>query len=322
MTRLLCLLPVGLAGCLTLDSFVFNPIPCGAVGPSTCEDADNPWDAVCVACAEPYDWQRDYDWMPGTLAAGESVRPIPSAAITALSVSSDDGLATLDAYFIASHGENPAVARTTIVYDHGNYANIEHYQPRVRFLYEAGFNVLVWDYRGYGKTDPETTATPDQLLADARQVRALADTLAPDPDRIVAYGYSLGGIAAVEQSLAEPGCATLLEAPFTSLSTLARANSGASLGESFLSEGKYDNIAKIADYHGPLLVMLGDADREILPADIEALYAAAPGPKTLWELPGVRHGISDGGVPEAGFAAYVAKIESFFVDRAPGCLAP
>ena len=130
-----------LCGCATLDSFVHGGIPCSTVSEDTCNETKNVWDNVCVPCDEPYDWTKTYPWMDGTLTDGETIRS-PGTA-NQFTIETTDGLGSLDAYFIPAHGENRQYANTTIVYNHGNYAGIEHYQPRVHMLHELGFNVLV-----------------------------------------------------------------------------------------------------------------------------------------------------------------------------------
>jgi len=55
-------------GCLDLDGFVHNPVPCSTVSTETCEDkAYTPFEQVCVPCDEDYSCTRDYDWLDGTL---------------------------------------------------------------------------------------------------------------------------------------------------------------------------------------------------------------------------------------------------------------
>ena len=324
MNRLLLavlVLPL-LPGCLDLDGFVYGAVHCSTVGPDTCEDSrfDNDWDRACVPCEEPYDWTRDYDWIEGTLDEGTpDVRPIETD-VEQLWIVPDDNLAALDTYVIPSHGEVPELANTTILYNHGNYLGIEHYLPRVRFLHEAGYGVIVWDYRGYGKSTPEETPTTDQFLADAHTALARAKELAPDPDKIIVYANSLGGIPAVEMSVAEPPCALMLEAGFTSMSRISRSNSTTSFGESFLSQNKFDNVAKLEGYADPLLVMSGDEDNFFPIEDQRALYDAAEGPKSFWVAVGAKHGISNGGVPEVGLTPYYEAMSRFLRDTAPSCL--
>ncbi|MEZ4316832.1 MAG: alpha/beta hydrolase [Myxococcota bacterium] len=311
---------LGLAGCVTLDGFAFNPVHCSTVGPSTCEEADSEWDAICLACDEPYDWSKDYPWFDGQLEPGMTIRP--AAGVMQVSVPSDDGLATFDAYFVPSHGGVPELANTTIFYNHGNYAGIEHYAPRVRVLHELGYNVFVWDYRGYGKSLPDTAPSTAEFLADARQMRDFVDTVAPDPSRVIVYGYSLGALASVEASVAKPGCALFLEAPFTGASAIGEENTLVAFPETFLSDGSFDNIRKIAGYPGPLFAFVGSDDTRFPPSSVERIVDNAGGPSELWVLDGIRHGVSDIGVVEAGVAEYGARMAGFLEQTAPGCLAP
>lgn len=316
----LLLLP--LAGCMTLDSFVYSPVHCSTVGPATCDDEPDPWSKVCKTCEEAYDWTRDYPWPKSTLGEDESIRPIPADAIVHHILQTTDGQAQLDVYFIPSHGEQADLARTTILYDHGNYAGIEHYQPRVRMFYEAGYNVLVWDYRGYGKSEPNRTATPDQFMADADLLRDEVDNYAPDADRIVTYGYSLGGLAAVEQQLYKPSCALMLEASFTSMDLIAQSNSETSIPGGFLSSGRFDVVSAISKYDGPLLMMRGSQDTEFSAADEQKVYDACPSTdKVFWTVDGAQHGVGRG-VPEAGLDAWKAQMHDFLASHAPECLAP
>jgi pimeloyl-ACP methyl ester carboxylesterase len=304
-------------GCANLDAFVFNGVHCSTVGPDTCEAIDSPWDAICVPCEQDYDWGRDYPWFPETLAAGESVRPIDPALVRRVPIPTTDGLGTLDAYFVAAHADDPAGPTTTIVYNHGNYAGIEHYQPRLRYLHEAGYNVFVWDYRGYGKSEPPEAPTGEQHLADADAALAEALALAPDPDRVVAYGYSLGAVAATRMASTSELCALVLEAPFTSIAEITTDNTTLSLGEQFLSEGAFDNFARMATIATPTLGMTGTADDLFFSEDVRALVNTGPGPRELWTLPGVHHGVSDIGIPEAGFGPYRRRVDDFLAEH--GC---
>jgi alpha-beta hydrolase superfamily lysophospholipase len=250
------------------------------------------------------------------------VRPIDPTSVGRQPVATEDGEGELDLYFIPSHGEVPALAETTVVYNHGNYAGLEHYQPRIRYLHEAGYAVLAWDYRGYGKSLPETSPTGEQFFADARQIRELADEIVPDPDRIIVYANSLGSLPAIEMAQHAPGCALFLEAPFVSLSAAARSNSTLSFGESFFSAGRFDAVENIAGHTAPVFLMQGSLDNKFPIEEAERLLVAAAGPTDQWVLEGVRHGISNLGVPEAGLSAYMERMRAFLDQHAPACLGP
>jgi len=307
-----------LGGCATLDSFVHGGIPCDDVGPDTCSESNNVWDNICVTCDEEYDWSKAYPWMDGTLAEGESIRN-PSD-VTRFTLDTTDGLGALDGYFIPTHGEFPPYAKTTIVYNHGNYAGIEHYQPRVYMLHELGFNVLVWDYRGYGKSRPVTSPSPEQFMADAVQIRDFADTVSPDVTRIIPYAFSLGGIPVMEMASERDNCAIILEAAFTSLGQVMSNNTATGMPATFLSSGDYEGTEKMANYGGPVFAMIGTKDRKFTVASWEEILEKATGPKELWVLDGVDHGIASRGVPEAGFTEYGTRILTFLETHAPACI--
>ncbi len=310
-------------GCLDLDGFVHNPVHCSTVGTATCEDkSDVPMDQICVPCDEAYSWTRDYEWLEGTLDEGTPTVRAIATEVQQSTLSSDDGEAALDVYFIPSHGEVAELANVTVLYNHGNYAGIEHYQPRLRFLHEAGYNVMAWDYRGYGKSMPEFAPNPEQFMADARSMREYAAGLVPDPARVIVYANSLGAVPGVEMSLASAPCALMLEAPFTSMSRISGSNSGTSFPESFFSQNLFDNVSKLEGYASPVLIMIGELDNKFPQSDLQDMYDAVAGEKELWIVEDARHGIANVGVPEAGLTPYFDKMRSFLQEKAPACIAP
>ncbi len=313
-------LVLSFAGCVNLDGFVHNARHCSIVGTDTCENMpenyDPEWDAICTPCETPYDLQKDYDWMEGTLTDGQTIRPVDENLVTLERLETTDGDGELDLVHIGSHGENDATRDLTILYSHGNFAGLEHYLPRIRMLHEAGYGILAWDYRGYGKSEPETTPSADQFLADARQVAAHADVPA---SQLVSYGFSVGSIPAVEMALTDEVCALVLEAPFTSQFHNARANSGLALPGTFLSTGGFENTEKIRDMTHPLFVMTGTDDSKFPTEDVRDFARNTGGASEIWILDGVGHGIGGGGVPEAGLTEWMGKLEGFFADTGSTC---
>jgi len=310
-------------GCLDLDGYAHSGRHCSIVDESLCEDEEDVWDRVCKKCDEPYDFAAEYPWMPSTVTSTDAVRPIPKASIQRFQIATADKKGSLDTYFITSHGEEAKLTNTTILYSHGNSTGIEHYIPRLQFLYEGGYNLLVWDYRGYGKSEPSTAPTPTEWNEDARLIRdwVATSTVIPNADKVISYGNSLGGIPAVEMSIHKTPCALIMEAAFTSISAIARTNATIELPETFLSQGHYNNVGKIKDYTGPLFAMIGSEDIKFPVEDIQEMVNNAPNPKKeLWVLEGVNHGISNGGVPEAGLQDYLDRMLGFLEKNAPECL--
>jgi len=305
-----------LMGCNDLDWALHNNIPCAEVTTATCGDQPY-WDQICTPCNARYEWDREYEYFPQTLEEDQTIRPIDLARVLDVDIERDDG-AVLDAYFIPAHGEHLDNSEVTVLYNHGNYAGIEHYLPRVRYLHEAGFNLYVWDYRGYGKTTPDVAPDAPTWFADSRAARDAVDDVAPDPDKVLVYGNSLGALPAVEQVLYRPGCAMFFEAGFTSLEALAGSNSGVFLPDSMLSSGSYDNLEKIVSYRGPFFAMIGSEDGTFRVEDTQALVDRAgtlPEDKALWVLDGVDHGITTVGVPEASYGEYALQMDTFLDER-------
>jgi len=110
-----------------------------------------------------------------------------------VSFATTDGL-TLRGWFCRGAGALPGEVRPVIIHAHGNAGNIASHAGFSEFLPTSGCHVLMFDYRGYGRSD----ASPRAL----RRGALLADTLAAvdyaqsrsdvAPDRVGMYGVSLG----------------------------------------------------------------------------------------------------------------------------------
>jgi len=309
--------------CLDLDGFVHNPRHCSKVGLDSCEEKEEYWDKICVPCDEPYDFGQDYNWFDETFIAGETIRALPNSDVQNFKIKTKDGEGELDAYFIKGHGDNPKTVNTTLVFNHGNFGGIEHYIPRIRYMYEGGYNIFVWDYRGYGKSLPDKAPTPAQWVEDSVLIRDWVETatVIPDKNKLVIYSNSLGANPSLDMVNYKAGCALIQEAAFVSLSSIARTDGRVSLPENFLSKAYYNNAEEIKNYTGPLFVMIGTKDVRYSAEETRALYDNCPSnAKEYWELDGVHHGISDIGIPESGLFRYLKRMEQFLEQNAPACL--
>ena len=100
---------------------------------------------------------------------------------------SGDGTA-LHGWFFPSDGPT----RGTIVHCHGNAGNITGHFEAVRWLPACGWNVLCFDYRGYGRSAgaPSRSGTIEDARAALRYALSRSDV---DPRCVVMLGQSLGG---------------------------------------------------------------------------------------------------------------------------------
>jgi uncharacterized protein len=198
-----------------------------------------------------------------------------------ISFASDDGT-RLSAWFIPAAGyDNPKTAKGTIIHFHGNAQNMSAHWQFVSWLPRRGFNVFVFDYRGYGESQgrPEPKGVFEDSNSALSYVRSLEDV---DPERLIVFGQSLGGanaIAVVGSGNRAGVKAVAIESTFYSYSSIANDKfSGAGfLVDNTYSAEKY--IARIAPI--PLLLMHGTSDPVIPYAHSIKLFAKAREPKTL-----------------------------------------
>ncbi|MEC3919824.1 alpha/beta hydrolase [Nocardia sp. CDC160] len=198
-----------------------------------------------------------------------------------LSLTTSDG-ETIVAWFVRAVKEPLG----HILFAHGNGGNIGDRSPMLAMLAAVGFDVLVFDYRGYGRS---TGRTSEQ--GTYRDVRAAREALLAqpgvDPGRVVYLGKSLGGGVMLELANAFPPAALLLMSTFTGLRDAAVAVYPF-LPKAFVPNA-YPSLRRIRKLRCPVLIMHGDLD-ELLPVRMgRELFAAAPEPKELVIYPGGMH---------------------------------
>lgn len=186
----------------------------------------------------------------------------------------------------------------TLLHFHGNAGNISGHFHHVSWLPAAGWNVFVFDYRGYGRSEGRVTRAG--TIADGH---AALDYLLTRPDvdraRIAAFGQSLGGAVGIVVTAERPeihGLAT--DGAFDSYPGIAawhvRRNPLLLAVAWWVPRLLVDKTFEPIDYVGriaprPLLIMHGTNDQVVDPAMARRLYEAAGEPKELWMLEGVDH---------------------------------
>lgn len=196
-----------------------------------------------------------------------------------------------------------ASPRVAILYVHGNAGNLTYAAGLAGYLHRRyAASVFLFDYRGYGRS--EGVPSVEGLVRDARAARELlARRERIPPQAVVLLGRSLGGAVAVELAASEGARGLILESTFSSLREVAAAHYPELLVNLLVAD-RLDSVARIADYHGPLLVSHGDADRTIPFALGRRLFEAANEPKTF-----VRIAAGDHNTPQG--EAYYDALEHF-----------
>jgi fermentation-respiration switch protein FrsA (DUF1100 family) len=185
----------------------------------------------------------------------------------------------------------------TIVHFHGNFGNVSNHFPLSLFLLKYGFDVLAFDYEGYGVS--EGKPSPKHLLEDGiASVRYAQAHLREGAAGVAVFGQSLGGATAIVVTAQEPLVkAAVIEAAFTGHAAMARAV----LKRHWLTWPLYP-IAPLFMNHSldpilfvarisprPVFFIHGDQDTIVPMAMSQELYQKAKEPKKLWIVPGANH---------------------------------
>ncbi|MBD3246678.1 MAG: alpha/beta fold hydrolase [Candidatus Omnitrophica bacterium] len=199
----------------------------------------------------------------------------------AVSFTTSDG-ETLHGWFVPASGVG-----ITVLYCHGNAGSIGDRLHRVRFFHQAGMNLFLFDYRGYG----ESAGVPSEsgLYADAvAAYDVLVSRRDINPRRIIAYGRSLGGPVAAELARRRNVRALILESSFVSVPLRAQRRFPLLPMKLLLSQ-HYDAASKLRGIRIPKLIVHGKQDEVISFEDGQKLYECAAGPKQFLSFEGGHH---------------------------------
>ena len=179
----------------------------------------------------------------------------------------------LDAWFVPK-----AQARASVLILHGNAGNISHRLDSIAMFHRLGYSVLIFDYRGYGRSTGQLSE--EGLYRDAQTAwDYLARQRGIPPQRIILFGESLGGGVATWLA------ALVLSSAFTSVPELA-ADLYPWLPAKWLVRLRYDSRAALAKINCPVLIA-HSPDDEIVPfRHGQALFATAAEPKIFLPLAG------------------------------------
>ena len=206
----------------------------------------------------------------------------PDPAIEDVWFETADGL-RINGWF--SEAKQP---RAVVLYAEGNAGNITGRRWILKlFRDRMNASVLLFDYRGYGRS--EGTPSTSGILDDARAARHwLADRTGVSEKSIVLVGTSLGGAVMVDLAGREGARGLVLENTFSSLVDVA-AHHFAPVTARVVVRKQLDSVSSIREYKGPLLQTHGDADT-VIPYELgRRLFEAANEPKQFIRVPGGDH---------------------------------
>lgn len=281
------LLAASASSCLTMDGFLFNGVPVDEYGWE--DDPCDPLlegDFVYIAQQQG---DPDATCHPSLVPPEQRIEGFTEA----------DGV---DIHYVYAHhgvdgGPDPEGPRTTIFYSHGNHHHLGAYWDRVEQLWGWGYNVLIYDYPGYGRSGGETDEAGVYASAQAAW-ELLPELPGVDLERVFLYGYSLGGAPTFELALrAERGQldlqprGILTEAAWCNLDIMIGEATYLGLDKDYLLSLDFDSCRKLAELDPalPLMILHGTLDTTIVVENARALERAAPGEAELHIVEGGEH---------------------------------
>ncbi len=179
----------------------------------------------------------------------------------------------------------------TLLYLHGNENNIgtAHDMGKAAQFHEMGYNLLLLEYRGYGKS---SGAGPNEssMYEDAEAAwMYLIKERTRNPKTTFIYGHSMGGAVAIDLAVHHPNAGGVItESTFTSMKDMGEREYPY-LPVDLLLKHRFDSIGKIRLLKIPLLVIHGTWDARIPYQMSQRLFESAQQPKYLKLIEGGEH---------------------------------
>jgi uncharacterized protein len=218
-------------------------------------------------------------------------------------------LTTGDGLELAFWAAEPLPGMPTLLLFHGNAGNATDRAPPLAPFAEAGYGVVLAEYRGYAGNPGSPSEAG--FLQDARAYLDWVATTWQDAAPILC-GESIGSGMAVRMAMEQPVRAVVLDAPYTSVADLAAAMYRWLPARALLRH-PFDNLSCLPSVRAPLLVVHGEADDLIPPEHGRRVAAAAGGPAEFVLLPGIGHPVL--GNDPAGHGA--AAVRRFLTRLSP-----
>ncbi|MFN7930750.1 MAG: alpha/beta hydrolase [Blastocatellia bacterium] len=197
-----------------------------------------------------------------------------------------------------------SASKGTVLYSHGNGGNITYFQGVAADLAARGLDVLLYDYRGYGRSEGSVPGEAELYADEDAAYDFLTRTRGVLPEQLAIYGLSLGTTVAVDVATRRRCAALVLEAPLSSASDMASATlpilprvlHG-------ILKNRFESARKIAGVNCPVFVAHGEADQIIPVEQGKKVFAAANEPKKLLLIPRGTHWLPS----EKGYLDAVAE---------------
>jgi fermentation-respiration switch protein FrsA (DUF1100 family) len=198
---------------------------------------------------------------------------------------------------------------STVILCHGLGTNKSDLLGMARFIYEAGFNVFLFDFQGHGESQSRFTSFG---YLEQRDLEAAMDYLAKRSDvenkNIGVFGLSMGGAVAIAVAAEDERIkAVISDSAYRNLyssmvhharifyhlpgfptNIFLRLSYFLRFGNDPRRVSPEDVIERISSR--PVLLLNGERDNQTPPENARILFEKASQPKEIWIIPGAGHG--------------------------------
>ena len=176
-------------------------------------------------------------------------------------------------------------SKGVILYFHGNADNLERWGAYSSDFTERGYDVLMMDYRGFGKSDGK--ATEANMYEDGAMLYDYLKEKYNDQE-IIIYGRSIGSGIATQLATRNKVKALFLEAPFHSIEDVVKQKYPFVL-LLFKLQFEFPNHSNIQSLDVPIHIFHGTKDKVVPYESAEKLKAFLKDTDTFLTIDGAGH---------------------------------
>lgn len=225
-----------------------------------------------------YLFQTRLIFFPGKLAAGFDLKLKGHQEEIFLTTGDNERI-----HALFCRGPRPEV----ILYFHGNAGDMSGWKFVTEDFTALGYNVLIIDYRGYGKSSGNISEQGFYKDAEAAYTYLL-QTRHFTASQIIIYGRSVGTGVAVDLATRHAARILVLESPYTSMGALANEKLPFFFPSLYL-RFSFNNLKKIGKVDYPVVLIHGTHDELIPSAHSQRLLKAITTEKKLFLVNGGSH---------------------------------
>jgi pimeloyl-ACP methyl ester carboxylesterase len=180
---------------------------------------------------------------------------------------------------------NNELKKGVILYFHGNADNLKRWGKVSSAFTSRGYDVVMMDYRGFGKSDGK--ATEKNMYSDAEKVYEYALKTYNEKD-IILYGRSIGSGVAAHLASIKKTKALFLETPFYSIEDVVKQKYPFILLVLSL-EFQFPNYSKLDSIETPIHIFHGTKDKVVPYKSAQKLKSLLKDSDTFLTLEGAGH---------------------------------